>query len=130
MMRPDREFLLTIGCDLRENARTKLQSNNHGTGTEVRVVAFTTEGKAMAVTGICAGCKKSYTVGNKAIGKKFKCKNCGSVIEVTAHQAGVNYDFIPHPEPEESDGKSRKLLSKLGRVVFAFLVILGLVAIV
>ncbi len=84
----------------------------------------------MAVTGICIGCKKSYTIGNKAIGKKFKCKNCGSVIEVTAHQAGVNYDFIPDPEPEESDGKSRKLLSILGRVVFALLVILGLVAIV
>ncbi len=52
------------------------------------------------------------------------------MIEVTAHQAGVNYDFIPDPEPEESDGKSRKLLPKLGRVVFALLIILGLVAIV
>jgi hypothetical protein len=50
----------------------------------------------------CGRCRKRYRVGEQLIGKKVKCKGCGSLIVVPSVSAGVP-PSLPLPVGDESD---------------------------
>src|SRR5262245_61005884 len=53
----------------------------------------------MSIVYQCGGCQKRFKVAETSVGKKVKCKECGTVGTVTAARAGAAPPPPPPPPP-------------------------------
>lgn len=58
----------------------------------------------MAISVVCPSCARPYTVKEEAAGKRFKCKDCGAVVEVPGAETEFgNLSEEDYGDPDASD---------------------------